>query len=405
MEEIEVLVNRLIGEGQLLQAVLSGPRRKAPDQASKIKVKPVLLKGKLHYQFSSTVGQKELHDNLEPAPAALKLAELLREAFKQGLLQSAEADYQVLVNKKGKAALLRKPATRKPEEAGLSHNRRKNYLLEEGVPVPFLVELGVMTREGKVAAAKYDKFRQINRFLEMIDDVMPALADKEQIRIIDFGCGKSYLTFALYHYLVQLQGKKVTVTGLDLKEDVIRHCSALAARLEYSGLRFEMGDIADYSDAGRVDMVVTLHACDTATDAALEKAVRWEADVILSVPCCQHELFGQVKSETLAPMLTHGIIKERFSALATDSVRARLLELVGYRTQLLEFIDLEHTPKNLLIRAVKQSPPDKETLARLAAEYKTFRSFLAIDPYLERALADRLGDVLAGRQDQDADRP
>jgi SAM-dependent methyltransferase len=246
-----------------------------------------------------------------------------------------------------------------------------------------------MNKEGKVLAKKYDKFRQINRFVEMIADIVPHLPQEKTIRVVDFGCGKSYLTFALYYYLKEVKGLDIEVTGLDLKEDVIRHCSSLAMKLGCDGLRFLVGDIAQYDELEQVDMVVTLHACDTATDAALEKAVRWNASVILSVPCCQHELMPQVKNDILRPMLAHGIIKERFASLATDAVRARILDILDYKTQLIEFIDMEHTPKNVLIRAVKgkNSRSDRKRLIR---EYVEFKRFLHIDPYLERALRDKL---------------
>ncbi|WP_409344135.1 class I SAM-dependent methyltransferase [Paenibacillus sp. MBLB4367] len=392
MEKVLTLLKQLIGEQSLLQATLSNPRRKDAEQPSKVKAKPVLLKGQLRVQFAYTVGPQERHENVEPGEAAGKLTELLRTGFKQALVQAKEADYQILVNRQEKAQILKKQATKK--EVSLTHNRQKRYVLEEGKPVPFLVELGVMNGEGKVLAAKYDKFRQINRFLEMVDDVAPHLAEGRKLHIIDFGCGKSYLTFALYHYLTQVRGLDIDVTGLDLKADVIAHCESLARRLGYDGLRFLVGDISRYTDRSHVDMVVTLHACDTATDAALEKAVRWGADVILSVPCCQHELFGQIESQALAPLLTHGILKERFAALATDAARARLLELVGYRTQMLEFIDLEHTPKNLLIRAVKQAQP-AAALRKLAVEYREYAKFLHISPYLERALQDKLAPLLS----------
>ncbi|MEO3945560.1 SAM-dependent methyltransferase [Gorillibacterium sp. CAU 1737] len=393
MSETNQVITRLIENELLTQAVLSNLRRKEEGAPSKVKVKPVHLKGSLSYQFTYTVGPKERHENVSPQDAIGKLAELMESLFRQGLLQAKDGDYQILVSKKGKASILQKKAT-KPE-TDLAHNRTKSYLLKEGEPVPYLIELGVMNREGKVLAAKYDKFKQINRFLEMVEDVFALLPEGKTLRIIDFGCGKSYLTFALYHYLVFLQKRQVEITGLDLKEDVIRDCQALADKLACTGLEFLRGDIADYEGTQQADMVVTLHACDTATDAALEKAVRWNARVILSVPCCQHELYSQVESPLLEPMLSHGIIRERFAALATDSARARLLELVGYRAQILEFIDLEHTPKNLLIRAVRQDEPDSERIAKLAASYLDFKRTLSIDPYLERALQDRLAPVLS----------
>lgn len=233
------------------------------------------------------------------------------------------------------------------------HNRPKHYILEEGKKVPFLQDLGVMTAEGKIVRTRYDKFRQINRFLEFIEDVLPHLKREKEITILDFGCGKSYLTFAVYYYLRELQGYDVRIIGLDLKKDVIRKCSRLAEKYGYGKLKFYEGSIEEFEGVDHVDMVITLHACDTATDYALYKAVRWGADVILSVPCCQHELNKQLSGDRLRPVTDYGILKERFAAMATDAIRGGLLEGVGYETQILEFIDMEHTPKNLLIRAVK----------------------------------------------------
>ncbi|MCZ8514525.1 SAM-dependent methyltransferase [Paenibacillus filicis] len=394
MQEVAQIIRRLTGEQSLIQATLSQVRKPEPGGCTKITIKPVELKGQRLYQFSSFCGPKVFHENFAAEAAADKLEVLLSEQFRQALLQTAEADYQVLISKKGKAGVLKKPPTKKVPVT-LEHNRRKNYTIEEGRPVPFLVELGIMNEEGKVLAKKYDKFRQINRFVELIADAAPYLARGRKLNIVDFGCGKSYLTFALYHYLKEVQGFDIRVIGLDLKEDVIAHCSGLAEKFGYGDLQFLVGDIAQYEGLDRVDMVVTLHACDTATDAALEKAVRWGADVILSVPCCQHELFRQVDSEVLGPLLQHGILKERFSALATDAIRAKLLDIVGYKTQLLEFIDMEHTPKNILIRAVKGKPLPAKERERLVRGYEAFRDFLGAKPYLERALAPELKPLFA----------
>lgn len=389
MENLEQLLQDNVTNGVLTQGTLNNVRKKDPTSFSKVDVKPVKVRDELLYQFSYYYSQKVQHENVPPEEAAHRMMALFQEVFKQGLLYTQEADYHVLISKKGKVTILKKAPTRTHVE--LTHNRKKRYVLEEGTAIPFLVELGVMTADGKVVAKRYDKFRQINRFLEMIEDVVPHLQQERTLNIVDFGCGKSYLTFALYHFLREIRGLNVNVIGLDLKEDVIAHCNALCARFGYGDhLQFLVGDIAQYNELEHVDMVVTLHACDTATDAALEKAVRWGADVILSVPCCQHELFSQVENETLTPMLQHGILKERFSALATDSVRAHLLDIVGYSTQLLEFIDMEHTPKNLLIRAVKSKTSAVER-EKLVQRYVAFKEFLHIEPYLEKALADQLG--------------
>lgn len=274
-----------------------------------------------------------------------------------------------------------KKRTGKAPTVSLTHNRQKRYLLEEGGPVPFLIDLGVMTPEGTIIRSRYDKYRQINRFLEFVEDILPQLDKNRELTILDFGCGKSYLTFALYYYLKLLKGYSIRIIGLDLKEDVIRRCNALARSYGYDTLHFLQGDIADYTGVSQVDMVVTLHACDTATDYALAKAVCWNAKVILSVPCCQHELNRQIKNDILEPALKYGIIKERMAALFTDALRAERLESCGYRTQLLEFIDMEHTPKNILIRAVYQgtSADNQESIAAL-------ESFLHADLTLKKLL-------------------
>lgn len=278
-----------------------------------------------------------------------------KENFKQGELENEVFRATVLISKKGKITVKTKKNTGEKKNIDLSHNRVKKYILEEGIPVPFLVELGVQTKDGRIVKAKYDKFKQINRYLEFIRDVLPILPKDRTVNIIDFGCGKSYLTFAMYYYLKVLQNYDIRVIGLDLKDDVIEKCNKLAEQFGYdSALKFIRGDISTFEGDYRPDMVVTLHACDTATDFALEKAVRWGASVILSVPCCQHEINKQISCKELEPVLKYGILKERMSALLTDAVRANLLEEMGYDTQILEFIDMEHTPKNLLIRAVKR---------------------------------------------------
>ncbi len=256
------------------------------------------------------------------------------------------------MNKKGKASIKERSGRAIPL-ANLSHNRKKRYILPEDEPVPFLVELGVQSQSGKVLDKKQKKFRQINRFLEFIRDVLPKLPRDERLTILDFGCGKSYLTFAVYYYLKIQMGYAVRMIGLDLKKDVIRHCNELAKKLGYEDLAFYEGDISSFEGVDRVDMVMTLHACDTATDYALYKAVRWGARVILSVPCCQHEMNQKIQSNLLQPVLKYGIVKERIASLLTDGLRASLLEQEGYDVQILEFIDMEHTPKNLLIRAVR----------------------------------------------------
>lgn len=263
------------------------------------------------------------------------------------------------------------------------HNRRKHYILPEGLPVPFLIDLGVQTKDGKIIHAKYDKFRQINRFLEFVRDVLPALPKDRKVSILDFGCGKSYLTFALYYYLKILNHYDIDVVGLDLKEDVIDSCNQLKEKYGYHNLTFLKGDIREYDEKEQVDMVVTLHACDTATDYALYKAITWNAKVILSVPCCQHELNKQINSRLLQPVLKYGILKERMSALFTDGIRANLLEQAGYETQILEFIDMEHTPKNILIRAIRKNGFQKRKKDELEELIRELHGELTLEKLLK----------------------
>ncbi|OMF22352.1 SAM-dependent methyltransferase [Paenibacillus sp. FSL H8-0548] len=376
-----------IGKGELAQATLSQPRRKDGTAAPKTIIRPIELKNGLHYQFEYHFANKVTHDNITENQASERLIELLQENYRQALLKTPDADVQLLFNKKGKAAVLKKPPTAGGRPASLLHNRQKQRVLAEGKAAPFLVELGIMTPEGLVHAKKQDKYRQINRFLEMVTDVLAYLPTDRELTIVDFGCGKSYLTFALYHLLAVEQQRKIKIIGLDLKADVIAFCSELAGKLGYDKLTFLVGDIAQYEELQAADMVVTLHACDTATDAALAKAVNWGASVIMSVPCCQHELFKQVSNDVLSPLLSQGLLKERFSALATDAARGTLLEVLGYKVQMLEFVDPEHTPKNLLIRAVRTEQPVVSTSKW--EQYKQFRQFLNITPSLERMLADR----------------
>jgi len=381
------LVSDIIGKQGVLHSVFSSPREKSGCQ--KIVIRPLVIQQKMCYQVTEYKGQKTFHRNINSQECLQLIQDKLSVEFKQVLLCTRECDYHVLVNKSYEATTLKKAPTRLESPIPPTHNREKQYILEDGVVIPFLIKLGIMNAEGKVFPAKRDKFKQLNRFLEMIEDVIPSLDKTKTLKIIDFGCGKAYLTFALYHYLHILKGYFITIIGLDLKKDVVEYCQQVANDLHYTTLKFSVGDIKDYNPAtaGNVDMVVTLHACDTATDAAIEKALQWNAEVILSVPCCQHELFKQISSVALNPLLKHGILKERFSALATDAARAQILEIMGYQTQVLEFIDLEHTPKNLLIRAVRRKVALKMIQKeQLLEEYKQFEKALAIKPYLATKL-------------------
>lgn len=387
MSDLNKLLEEILTEG-LIQIVISNPKDR--EQGLKVKIRPIMIKEKLYFQSSEYVGTKVLHANCEKQEIEQKIEEMLAGNYRQLQAETQHGLASVLVSKKGKMTINRKRREAKKEQPDLSHNRKKKYILDEGKRVPFLVDLGVMTEEGKVVSAKYDKFRQINRFLEFIEDILPQLPKGRQVRIIDFGCGKSYLTFAMYYYLKELKGYDIRVTGLDLKEDVIRHCSSLRDSYGFESLEFLQGDIASYEGADSVDMVVTLHACDTATDYALAKAVKWGAKVILSVPCCQHELNRQMKNEILEPVLKYGILKERIAALVTDGLRGELLENHGYQVQLLEFIDMEHTPKNILIRAIR-SREGKQESGNNTEAYRACRDFFGVEPTLEKLLASGNG--------------
>ncbi len=354
MDKLRQVLRNYIAQNELiLSATLSNPRDR--ERIQKLRIRPVLRKEALSYQAERFVGTKAYHQNLSPDEFPALIIEALASDFRQLELSAERHKLTVLVSRKGKLTIKEKEVMAQKRELALSHNKQKQYLLPQDEPVPFLVALGVQNTEGKVLKAKYDKFRQINRYLEFVRDVLPNLPKGEgQLNIIDFGCGKSYLTFALYYYLKIVNRYDIAVVGLDLKADVIKNCQALADKLGYDGLKFQVGDIGSYKNNDRVDMVVTLHACDTATDYALYNAVCWKAKMIFSVPCFQHELNQQMKSEDYSILTRYGIIKERFAALSTDAIRGNLLEYCGYKTQLLEFVDLSHTPKNILIRAVRK---------------------------------------------------
>ncbi len=394
-EIITSTINKYCGKG-LIQMILSNS--KAPEKIKKVLIRPVRMRGELYFQACEYRGKQVFHENYTREDLLAKLPDWFEDCFKQAQIWASEGQAVILVSKKGKVTVKEKKGGAEREKnvsqetVPKEHNREKNYILAEGHPVPFLVDLGVMTPEGKVVHARYDKFRQINRFLEFIEDILPELPGDGEVKIIDFGCGKSYLTFAMYYYLHELKHYPLRVVGLDLKEDVIAHCAALAERYGYEGLKFLQGDIASYTGADTVDMVVTLHACDTATDAALKKAVDWGARVILSVPCCQHELNQTLENEMLEPVLRYGLLKERIAALITDGLRADLLEQKGYKVQVLEFIDMEHTPKNILLRAVKRGQilPGSLKEKRKAA-YEHCIDELKVKPALYRAFENLQG--------------
>ena len=394
MEQLMNLLRQTMNEN-MLRMTISGKRH--GELADKVKIRPVKLKEQLYFQTSVSDGKKEFHKNYEKAELLEQLDHWLRKDYRQLQMDTTTQSIQALVSKKGKATVKQKIARDMRSARVLYHNRKKRYLMEEGTPIPFLVDLGVMTAEGAIVRSRYDKFRQINRYLEFVEDILPELDKDRELTLIDFGCGKSYLTFALYYYLTVKKQYRIRMIGLDLKKDVMEHCQELAEKYGYDRLTFLTGDIADYDGVDQVDMVVSLHACDTATDYALEKALQWNAKVIFAVPCCHHELNRQMHSTEMNPVLKYGLIQERMAALMTDAFRADVLELEGYQVQVLEFIDMEHTPKNILIRAVKQNTPlPFEKKEKLLDSLQTCMGIWNVNPLFYRL---RLG----GEDEKDTD--
>lgn len=352
MEELIKAIREIVNE-EVIKIVVSNKLNKDV-KYNKINIElKSNKKGKKYYQVESFTDKQVFHENIEACELEEKLINLVHNNYKQLGAWTNTTTFDLKISKKGKVFLGKKKADNK-SLANKSHNKEKNYILKEGMIIEPLIDLGVFTKEGKVINSKYDKYKQINRFIEIIDDEIRKNNYKE-LTILDFGCGKSYLTFVLYYYFVEIKNIKVKMIGLDLKEDVIKKCNEIAKRYKYDNLHFELGDINGYKYENNVDMVITLHACDTATDYALYNAIKWKAKMIFSVPCCQHEFNAQIKPESLSIISKYGIIQERVSALMTDAVRGNLLEAAGYKTQLLEFIDIAHSPKNILIRASKSN--------------------------------------------------
>lgn len=357
MEDLKKAIEQMLND-DILKIVISNKMNKEL-KYNKISVSIKEKNNSEYYQVEKFTEKQVFHENLNKDELSEKLFEYTAGNFKQISAWSKDANYDLKISKKGKVHLGRKKADNAKMAINKSHNKEKNYILKEGMIIEPLIDLGVFTKEGKVVNSKYDKYKQINRFVEIIDDEIKK-NDYKKLTILDFGCGKSYLTFVLYYYFVEIKKIDVKMIGLDLKEDVIKKCNDIAKRYKYENLHFELGDINGFKYNNKVDMVITLHACDTATDYALYNAIKWNAKMIFSVPCCQHELNGQMKSDDFSILTKYGIIQERVAALMTDSIRANLLECAGYKTQLLEFIDIAHSPKNILIRASKYKISDEK---------------------------------------------
>lgn len=377
MEELKKAIDELV-EQDIIKLVISN---KISKDVKYNKINFILKEdaSKQYYQIEKCTDKQIFHENIDVDIIGEKLLEYVSSNYKQIDAWSDIATFDLKISKKGKVHLGKK----KSDNAKLvnkGHNKEKNYILKEGMIIEPLIDLGIFTKEGKVVSSKYDKYKQINRFVEVIDDEIKN-NDFVELTILDFGCGKSYLTFILYYYFVEIKKINVKMIGLDLKEDVINNCNDIAKRYNYENLHFELGDINGFKYNNKVDMVITLHACDTATDFALYNAIKWNSKMIFSVPCCQHEINSQIKAESLSIITKYGIIQERVSALMTDALRANLLECSGYKTQLLEFIDISHSPKNLLIRASKANI-SKEKKEKALAEVNILMDEFNLKPTL-----------------------
>ena len=386
MTSLSESLNANLQNGTFLRLTLSQPMQPIAGAPPKVTVRPVLLRDETKYQWIARIGSQEHHENLTEDELLKRVEAVFCVSFADAHLFTKLEDQAFKRHRSGQVRFKKSKPTLKPP-ADLSHNREKQYLIPAGVPCPFLIEIGVMLPNGQIKSAMYHKFRQINRYLEFVEDLMPHLPAEGTIHVVDFGCGKSYLTFALHHLLTRIHRREVSIVGLDLKKDVIADCTRIAKILGCSGLRFEVGRIESFQPTEHVHLAVSLHACDTATDDAIAGAVRWQADAILAVPCCQHELNNLLDKAVLPGITEYGIFRERFASMATDALRGRLLDVHGYRTQILEFIELEHTPKNVLLRAVRgSSTPESQSAAQ--QRYDSLKSDLSIITWhLERALS------------------
>ncbi|MDU1312832.1 class I SAM-dependent methyltransferase [Clostridium septicum] len=378
MEDLKKAINEIAKE-EIIKIIVSNKTNKDIKYNKISFILKENSKKKKYYQIEKYTDKQVFHENIETNALEKKLMEYVSSNYKQVGAWSSETTFDLKISKKGKVHLGKKKSNNL-KLVNKGHNKEKNYILKEGMIIEPLIDLGIFTKEGKVINSKYDKYKQINRFIEIVDDEIKK-NDYKELTILDFGCGKSYLTFVLYYYFVQIKKIKVKMIGLDLKEDVIKKCNEIAKRYNYENLHFELGDINGFKYNNKVDMVITLHACDTATDYALYNAIKWNSKMIFSVPCCQHEFNAQMKTESLTILTKYGIIRERMAALMTDSVRANLLECLGYKTQLLEFIDIAHSPKNILIRASKTNI-SKEKKEKALNEVKALMKEFNFNPTL-----------------------
>lgn len=386
MNELEQYIS-LMTVSDIRKIIISKPALKSEEY------KRIVIENKGEMFLAAKYTKEQVfHENIMPQDLQTRCVQLIENHFRQVNGMSTDKEHIILISKNGSCSYkVKKNGADVSSSApvGKEHNRKKKYILEEGMDIEPLTDMGIFTKDKKVVNSMYDKYRQINRFIEILDDEISNMQLKK-LNVIDFGCGKSYLTFIVYYYLTKIMKIDVNMIGLDLKADVIEKCNIAAKKYNYGNLKFILGDINGFEAPFDVDMVITLHACDTATDYALYNAIRWKSRMIFSVPCCQHELNKQIKSDNLPILSRYGIIKERFCALATDAIRANLLEYCGYKTQLLEFIDFENTPKNILIRAVLRPMTPKNVRERALNEVFALINEFSFSPALLRLLGIEL---------------
>jgi len=382
--ELNRIIRTAVDGNTLKRIVVSRPVARSDESTRRMDVRPILLRGQRMFQWTSRVGQQEIHDNRDGNATLKLLSQVIGHTFRQVHVVTGSGSWSARFSRRGKCHLWVddadwKTGTPANDEGAEEHNRQRRYLIQDGRPVPFLVATGIMTKRGRVRAKYSRKFGQINRFVEFIADVKDRLPERGTISIVDFGCGKSYLTFATHYYLTEVAQRSVQIVGLDRHADIVRRCREITGRLGLHDIRFEEGDISVFEPSEQVNLAIALHACDTATDDALLQAVRWSTDVILAVPCCQHELAALLPDESKSTLTRHGILRERFCSVATDAIRAALLEQAGYQTQVIEFIDMEHTAKNVLIRAVRRPEQiSAEHIALTASRLRQFSSAFGI---------------------------
>ena len=388
----DTLLTAILDEERFVEAVFQGARRGAAVPWQRVAVHPVLVKGERRLQFTTFDGTQEHSRNVVADEARAQLDELLALPFNSIQARTTAESIRVQFSKKGRPIVHRERRDGQPIPLELAHDRAKPLILDETEAAPFLSAIGVMTADGRVRADQQRKLRQINEFLRLIDETGAIdRIDAAPLRVADLGCGSAALTFATYHYLTAVKGRDVVMTGVDTKAHLMERHAATAGALGWAGLRFATARILDYDADAPADVVLALHACDTATDEALARAIGWRSRLVLSAPCCHHHLQAQLSAaaapEPFRPVLRHGILRERLGDALTDALRAHILRLMGYRAEVLEFVPIEHTPKNLMIRAVHTGAPPT---AALVSEYHALKSYWEVTPHLEALLGDAL---------------